>query len=314
MASGDFGPNGCNTRSAAFVPAGGNRREGCAFRSLRLRRSSRRGGLRRCGVWHRSRRASNCRELQVPEPGTLEMIDVGPASAGDEAVTCKVIVTKLASLAVTVRAVAFGTVAKADSPSVQGVFVRGQQLHGLRSRPSQTGCPSILEARGRVAVCTAQRPSANDGRSRGKLLFASNAGMFDPALKPVGLYVEEGREMVRANTRSGYGNFHMKPNGVFFVAGGSAGILETGTYLRQRPAVDLATQSGPTAACTRTREAHPPKLQKKRVIEHTVVFAISEGEVTFSAFARLFRAGLAAATRYSLMAVRRRASTCVAWL
>jgi hypothetical protein len=45
--------------------------------------------------------------------------------------------------------------------------------------------------------------------------FATNAGMFDPALKPVGLYVEQGRELVHVNTRSGYGNFHMKPNGIF---------------------------------------------------------------------------------------------------
>src|SRR6516162_8292370 len=44
----------------------------------------------------------------------------------------------------------------------------------------------------------------------GKLLFAANAGMFDPALKPVGLYVEQGRELVRVSTASGYGNFHMK--------------------------------------------------------------------------------------------------------
>ena len=29
----------------------------------------------------------------------------------------------------------------------------------------------------------------------GRLLFATNAGMFDPALKPVGLYVEQGREL-----------------------------------------------------------------------------------------------------------------------
>ena len=50
----------------------------------------------------------------------------------------------------------------------------------------------------------------------GRLLFATNAGMFDPALKPVGLYVEQGRELVHANATSGYGNFHMKPNGVFY--------------------------------------------------------------------------------------------------
>src|SRR5215472_2080092 len=51
-------------------------------------------------------------------------------------------------------------------------------------------------------------------REAGTLLFATNAGMFDPALKPVGLYVEQGRELVHVNTSSGYGNFHMKPNGV----------------------------------------------------------------------------------------------------
>jgi uncharacterized protein YigE (DUF2233 family) len=33
----------------------------------------------------------------------------------------------------------------------------------------------------------------------GRLLFATNAGMFDPALKPVGLYVEQGRELVHVN-------------------------------------------------------------------------------------------------------------------
>jgi len=79
----------------------------------------------------------------------------------------------------------------------------------------------------------------------GRLLFATNAGMFDPNYKPVGLYVENGRELVHLNTRSGSGNFHLKPNGVFFVAGDRVGVLETGAYLKQRLRPDLATQSGP---------------------------------------------------------------------
>jgi hypothetical protein len=45
-------------------------------------------------------------------------------------------------------------------------------------------------------------PRALEGEA-GRLLFATNAGMFDPALKPVGLYVEQGRELVHVNTRSG---------------------------------------------------------------------------------------------------------------
>ena len=39
----------------------------------------------------------------------------------------------------------------------------------------------------------------------GRLLFATNAGMFDSNLKPVGLYVEQGRELVHANIKSGRG-------------------------------------------------------------------------------------------------------------
>jgi uncharacterized protein YigE (DUF2233 family) len=83
------------------------------------------------------------------------------------------------------------------------------------------------------------------GEHSGPLLFATNAGMIDPNYKPVGLYIENGRELVHVNTRSGPGNFHLKPNGVFFVAGDSLGVLETGAYLKQHLRPDLATQSGP---------------------------------------------------------------------
>ena len=87
-------------------------------------------------------------------------------------------------------------------------------------------------------------PRALEGAG-GKLLFATNAGMFDPALKPVGLYVQQGREFVHVNTTSGYGNFHMKPNGVVYVSVDRAAVAETRAFLKQRPQADLATQSGP---------------------------------------------------------------------
>src|SRR5690349_15299669 len=86
----------------------------------------------------------------------------------------------------------------------------------------------------------ASLPSA---QRSGHLIFAMNAGMYDPAYRPVGLYVENGREFVRANTRPGPGNFHMRPNGIFYVAGETAGVLDTGSFLTKRPAVDFATQS-----------------------------------------------------------------------
>jgi uncharacterized protein YigE (DUF2233 family) len=142
-------------------------------------------------------------------------------------------------------------------------------------------------------------PRALAGTS-GPLIFAINAGMFDPALKPVGLYIERGRELMRANTLSGHGNFHMKPNGVFYVAGESGGVLETTAYLRQHPHADLATQSGPMLVIN--GRLHPRFAANSNSLkvrsgvgmrdQHTALFAISDGEVSFAQFARLFRDGL----------------------
>ena len=86
-------------------------------------------------------------------------------------------------------------------------------------------------------------PRALGNHSR-HLLFATNGGMYHPDNSPVGLYVEEGRELVRANTSAGPGNFHMRPNGVFYVTGKVAGVLETRSFIKQKPQVDFATQSG----------------------------------------------------------------------
>jgi prepilin-type processing-associated H-X9-DG protein len=130
-----------------------------------------------------------------------------------------------------------------------------------------------------------------------KLVFAMNAGMYKEDGSPVGLYVENGQELKRANTASGPGNFHLKPNGVFFVAGQSAGVLETGRYLRQRPRADYATQSGPMLVIDgqihpKISENGPSKKIRNGVgvrDRNTVVFAISERPVTFGEFARLFR-------------------------
>jgi uncharacterized protein YigE (DUF2233 family) len=130
-----------------------------------------------------------------------------------------------------------------------------------------------------------------------ELLFATNAGMFDPSYRPVGLYIEQGEELVRANTKSGFGNFHMKPNGVFYVRGDTAGVLETNAYLKLRPIVDLATQSGPMLVIN--GRLHPKfdrassSLKARNGVgvrtPNMIVFAISEEEVSFDAFARLFR-------------------------
>ncbi|WP_288587477.1 phosphodiester glycosidase family protein [uncultured Methylobacterium sp.] len=136
------------------------------------------------------------------------------------------------------------------------------------------------------------------GQQGDKLAFAMNAGMYDTGLGPVGLYVEDGRELKAANTANGPGNFHLKPNGVFYVAGDKAGVLETGRYLKAHPKAEFATQSGPMLVIN--NRIHPkisedgPSQKIRNGVGvrpdgRTAVFAISEAPVTFGAFARLFR-------------------------
>ena len=132
------------------------------------------------------------------------------------------------------------------------------------------------------------------------LVFAMNGGMYDKDRLPIGLYVEDGRTMKRANTASGQGNFHLKPNGVFYVKGEMAGVLETGRYLASDVRPEMATQSGPMLVIE--GHVHPKfaeggssrKLRNGVGVrnQHVVVFAISDVPVNFADFAHLFRDAL----------------------
>ncbi|MFC2250653.1 phosphodiester glycosidase family protein [Labrys portucalensis] len=130
-----------------------------------------------------------------------------------------------------------------------------------------------------------------------KLIFAMNAGMYDKALGPVGLYVENGRILHNANTRNGFGNFHLKPNGVFYFGDGKAGVMETSRFLKARINARFATQSGPMLVID--GQIHP-KIQPDGPSEKIrngvgvrdgkiVIFAISAEPVSFHDFAELFR-------------------------
>jgi uncharacterized protein YigE (DUF2233 family) len=140
----------------------------------------------------------------------------------------------------------------------------------------------------------------------GSLRFAMNGGMYRDDLRPVGLYIENGRELTPANTTTLTGapgripNFYKKPNGVFYIGGGGAGILETSRFLAERPSANFATQSGPMLVIDRA--IHPAFIvgssdRKPRngvgVSSGTLVhFVISRGWVNFHEFARFFRDGL----------------------
>ena len=133
-----------------------------------------------------------------------------------------------------------------------------------------------------------------------ELGFAMNAGMFDEGLKPIGLYVENGAQAKKLNQRDGYGNFHVKPNGVFYIKGDQVGVAATDAYVKLGEKPDFATQSGPMLVID--GKIHPKfspggMSYKMRngvgVLDaHTAIFVISENAVNFYDFALLFRDGL----------------------
>jgi uncharacterized protein YigE (DUF2233 family) len=87
-------------------------------------------------------------------------------------------------------------------------------------------------------------------RQNEEMLCATNAGIYDKQLQPLGLYIEDGKQLRRLNTRqNAYGNFYLQPNGVFVLTGDQAFIVETGAYAAQaerwNATARYATQSGP---------------------------------------------------------------------
>jgi uncharacterized protein YigE (DUF2233 family) len=134
------------------------------------------------------------------------------------------------------------------------------------------------------------------------LYFSMNGGMFDFNLAPIGLYVENGVQLKPLNRANGWGNFHLKPNGVFYVnADFSAGVLDAASYAAARIKPQFATQSGPMLVIN--GKLHP-KFQKSGTSrkyrngvgvvksgggEGEVYFVISKSPVTFTEFATLFR-------------------------
>lgn len=138
-----------------------------------------------------------------------------------------------------------------------------------------------------------------------RLLFATNAGIYDRALRPLGLHIEDGATLRPLNTvrgNAGAGNFSIQPNGVFYVdVRDRAGVIATPDWKARAVPAQLATQSGPMllvdgAINPNFDEASDSLKWRSGVCASSpqhVVFAVSQGPVSFHAFARLFRDGLA---------------------
>lgn len=128
--------------------------------------------------------------------------------------------------------------------------------------------------------------------------FAMNAGMYDGEGKPIGYYVEERERLKELNRNEGSGNFHLKPNGVFYGTGGTWRIKTSDEFystVGDRP--DFGTQSGPMLVIDgdihpQISEDGPSKRIRNGVgidADGKAHFAITARPVSFGQFARFFR-------------------------
>lgn len=127
--------------------------------------------------------------------------------------------------------------------------------------------------------------------------FAMNAGMFHPDYSPVGLYVEQGRQLKKLNRQQqGWGNFLIQPNGVLAWNHQRVFLGTTQQYANQAFKAQYATQSGPMLVINRQLNSHflaDSTSYKIRngvgLKDQSLYFVISNTPVTFHQFATFFK-------------------------
>jgi len=128
--------------------------------------------------------------------------------------------------------------------------------------------------------------------------FAVNGGMFDGEGKPIGYYVENKNRMKQLSRSDGPGNFHLKPNGVFFGTGNKWEVRTSDDFYRnvgERP--EFGTQSGPMLVIDgklhpEIAENGPSKAVRNGVgvdLEGRAHFVISDRPLSFGQLARFYR-------------------------
>lgn len=132
-----------------------------------------------------------------------------------------------------------------------------------------------------------------------QLLFATNGGIFSKSYKPGGLFINNGKEINPINTRKGAGNFHLMPNGIFYIdKNGNGQVRETHGFIEQNEKdIAIAVQSGPMLVIDNALHPAFNEGSNNTYIrngigvddEGNLVFAISKSRTNLHTFASLFK-------------------------
>ena len=141
--------------------------------------------------------------------------------------------------------------------------------------------------------------AARRGADAAPVAFAMNGGMFDEAGQPIGYYVEDGERKQELNRNDGPGNFHMQPNGVFYIPNSGQWRIRTSedfySSVLDRPM--FGTQSGPMLVIDGalhpeiSDDGESKKLRNGVGVDRSgkAHFVISEAPISFGKLARYFR-------------------------
>ncbi|MFZ1529971.1 MAG: phosphodiester glycosidase family protein [Ferruginibacter sp.] len=129
------------------------------------------------------------------------------------------------------------------------------------------------------------------------LVFAMNGGMYKTDNSPLGLYIEDAKIKSPVNSRSGNGNFYLKPNAVFYITKNNQAGISTTENFRQRSNITFATQSGPMLLIN--GKIHPAFTKGSSNVNirnavgilpgGQVLFVMSKTPVNFYEFAAYFK-------------------------
>lgn len=135
-------------------------------------------------------------------------------------------------------------------------------------------------------------------READNIAFAVNGGMYDDDGDPIGYYVEDSERLQELNSADGEGNFHLKPNGVFYGSGGDWHVRSTESFLAnvtERP--EFGTQSGPMLVIDGAIHPEITRDGPSRLIRNAVGvdadgrahFVISNAPISFGKLARFYK-------------------------
>jgi uncharacterized protein YigE (DUF2233 family) len=130
-----------------------------------------------------------------------------------------------------------------------------------------------------------------------KLVFAMNAGMYKQDNSPQGLYIENQKTLSPLDTTNGTGNFHLKPNGVFYITTDNVPVICSTTQFADNGKIKYATQSGPMLVINGQIHSAFKEGSTNLNIRNgvgilpngKVVFAMSKKEINFYDFANYFK-------------------------